>query len=171
MKNNDWSMQYQHPLWQKKRLEALNKAEWICIECGCEDNQLHVHHIRYVKGRKIWEYELDELIVLCSNCHEAAHDIKSSISELPVIARKFEISDGDILGLLVGYISAYGRDDLPEIDKACALSMPWGFAGGQLAAEALKLYDLPEMRQVTDLIRTKNIDRYENLIKKRKVCG
>lgn len=60
--------------WQRKRLEVLNAAGWECQGCGDADsgNQLHVHHRRYVRGRKPWEYGVDELLALCERCHEIA---------------------------------------------------------------------------------------------------
>ena len=36
------------PQWQKRRLQMLEKAGWMCAECGAEEQQLHVHHKRYI---------------------------------------------------------------------------------------------------------------------------
>ena len=49
--------QLQHPKWQKKRLELLESNNYICEYCGSDENQLHVHHTIYIKGKKAWEYE------------------------------------------------------------------------------------------------------------------
>ena len=73
--------QYTHPNWQKKRLEKLNESRFSCESCGTSDKQLHVHHCRYIKGRKIWEYETHELDVLCEGCHKEAHILKSTIED------------------------------------------------------------------------------------------
>ncbi|MBR9847434.1 MAG: hypothetical protein GYB35_15605, partial [Algicola sp.] len=35
---------------------------------------LNVHHEYYIKGKKPWEYELDALTTLCSNCHKEVHE-------------------------------------------------------------------------------------------------
>lgn len=61
------------PQWQKRRLQMLEKAGWKCVECGAEEQQLHVHHKRYIAGAKPWEYEDEDLAVLCERCHERAH--------------------------------------------------------------------------------------------------
>lgn len=61
------------PQWQKRRLQMLEKAGWKCVECGAEEQQLHVHHKRYIAGAKPWEYEDEDLAVLCERCHEKAH--------------------------------------------------------------------------------------------------
>lgn len=96
-----WADQYKHPLWQKKRLEALDKAEYACQCCGDSESQLHVHHKQYFKGRMIWQYETGELSVLCAECHEAAHaqmdELKSLLSALD--------PDGvpSVISLIAGY--------------------------------------------------------------------
>ena len=69
-----WAGQYKHPMWQKKRLEMLEHAGYTCQVCGATDKQLHVHHVRYSSGRKVWEYSRLELVVLCERCHRVIHD-------------------------------------------------------------------------------------------------
>lgn len=66
----------QHPLWQKKRLEILEAADWRCVCCGNRNEQLHAHHIYYYygQGRKPWEYDNDELVSLCDDCHTTEHE-------------------------------------------------------------------------------------------------
>ena len=66
------------PQWQKRRLQMLEKAGWKCIECGATELQLHVHHKRYISSAKPWEYEDEDLAVLCERCHELAHGRESS---------------------------------------------------------------------------------------------
>lgn len=60
----------QHPLWQRRRLELLQKSEFKCRECGSENNSLHVHHVYYEKGKEPWDYPDEALIVLCASCHK-----------------------------------------------------------------------------------------------------
>lgn len=71
------SMTYQqklrHPLWQKKRLEALNMAGWKCQRCEAVNKPLHVHHKIYRKGLDPWEYTFQELESLCEQCHTKEH--------------------------------------------------------------------------------------------------
>lgn len=57
------------PRWQRKRLEILERDEWMCQNCGTETVTLHVHHGYYAKGRKPWEYENESLRTLCEDCH------------------------------------------------------------------------------------------------------
>lgn len=65
--------QYKSPEWQKKRLEALDSAEFRCQRCFDGESQLNVHHKRYIKGRKVWDYDKNELEVLCDSCHQTVH--------------------------------------------------------------------------------------------------
>lgn len=62
------------PRWQRKRLEILESRGWVCENCGDSDKTLHVHHVRYVKGRMPWEYDGSELKVFCEKCHKERHD-------------------------------------------------------------------------------------------------
>lgn len=76
-KDSKYKALLQLPQWQKKRLEVLEAAGWKCSECGAKDRQLQVHHKRYIAGAKPWEYESDDLAVLCDRCHEAEHGISA----------------------------------------------------------------------------------------------
>lgn len=77
-KDSKYKALLQLPQWQKKRLEVLGAADWKCSECGAEDRQLQVHHKRYIAGAKPWEYESDDLAVLCDRCHEEEHGISAA---------------------------------------------------------------------------------------------
>lgn len=93
--------QYKHPKWQEKRLEALQAAEFTCQHCFDKDSQLHVHHKRYVKGRLVWEYSIDELEVLCDSCHETAHEVKDRFQSL--IASFNSVAINEFYWLILGY--------------------------------------------------------------------
>lgn len=56
------------PRWQKKRLEILERDNWMCQHCRSTDKMLHVHHIKY--SGFPWEAEDKFLITLCEECHE-----------------------------------------------------------------------------------------------------
>ena len=61
------------PMWQKRRLEVLEDAQWKCEECDDKTTELHVHHKRYLRNLKPWEYERADLIVLCRPHHDLWH--------------------------------------------------------------------------------------------------
>ncbi len=62
------------PCWQKLRLEAMQKAEFRCEVCMDDESSLNVHHKEYFKGHEPWEYDVEQLAVLCEPCHESHHD-------------------------------------------------------------------------------------------------
>jgi len=66
----EFAKQYNHPEWQKIRLKVLERDEFTCQYCGSKTNTLHVHHNYYSPNKNVWEYPIESLITLCSDCHE-----------------------------------------------------------------------------------------------------
>lgn len=58
-----------NPKWQKKRLEIFERDEWTCQFCGSKKKTLAVHHKKYLKGKKPWQYPKRLLITACEPCH------------------------------------------------------------------------------------------------------
>lgn len=81
--------QIKSPKWQKRRLEILQLDDFTCQVCGCKDKTLHVHHLHYEKGKKIWEYPDSSLITLCEDCHQYEHDDKGKGS-ISLVIEKLE---------------------------------------------------------------------------------
>ena len=85
---SSYAAKLKDPRWQKKRLEALQLADWACEACGDTTSTLHVHHKQYLRGREPWEYDCDQLAVLREGCHESAHEtpdvLVDVISRLPI---------------------------------------------------------------------------------------
>ena len=69
----------QHPLWQKKRLEILQCASFLCEMCGDADRQLQIHHSYYERGLKPWEYPDESLHCLCEPCHKEAQRVMTEL--------------------------------------------------------------------------------------------
>lgn len=70
------------PRWQRKRLEKLQAEDFTCELCGDSESTLHVHHKGYFVGRDPWDYEKNQLAVLCNACHEAQHDMEDVLADL-----------------------------------------------------------------------------------------
>lgn len=100
-----YAQQLAHPLWQRRRLEVLNAGGWACSTCGATDQQLHVHHKQYFKGRMAWEYSNDELQSLCAGCHEQSHEVDSHIKA--ILCR---VPPAEALALLAGYFLQMSDD-------------------------------------------------------------
>jgi hypothetical protein len=70
-----YKKQLETPSWNKFRKMVFAKKGAICEICGASKN-LQVHHPKYKSGHKAWEYTLDEVMVVCCNCHKKIHGIK-----------------------------------------------------------------------------------------------
>lgn len=136
--SNYWE-QLKDPRWQKVRLKKLEAAEWVCQRCWCDDTMLSVHHKRYVKGRKPWEYQDHELVVLCQPCHESEHALKDLQSEL--ISRldvDGPASVDDFFSVAAGYIHWQSVDEgLQNASASFAKNSPFQFASGAMLANLL----------------------------------
>lgn len=139
MAKMSYAEQLKHPNWQKKRLERLSDASWVCENCGQEGMTLHVHHKRYVKGRMAWEYEDYELAVLCENCH--AKETKLT-DELHFLLTAADVSV--VLALANGYLSNDVMADDPwTLDQAKGVD-PWAWRAGIVA---MLISHLPGVKQ------------------------
>jgi hypothetical protein len=69
----EWKEQYLHPNWQKLRLFVLERDKFTCVNCNSKDDTLHVHHIKYIYGKLIWEVPFYYLVTLCEKCHSEEH--------------------------------------------------------------------------------------------------
>lgn len=67
---SDYLEDLRSPKWQKKRLEIMQRAGWKCELCINAEENLQIHHKKYISGHKPWEYENDLLICLCESCHK-----------------------------------------------------------------------------------------------------
>lgn len=147
-----FSAQYKHPLWQKKRLEALENAGFSCQRCYDQESTLHVHHKRYVKGRMLWEYTDLELEALCESCHEEAHAEKELLNQILVSIPSEGV--GAIASIVAGYCShasgpAGACSDLTDIRDT--LSSHHLDAIGAIAAMIERRYEkLPALHKMID---------------------
>ena len=125
-KAKSYSDKMKDPRWQKKRLEVLDSAEWACACCQDSESTLHVHHKQYLKGREPWEYDNDQLDVLCEDCHKDVHDSKDIlldvISRLPLDGMKW--IDREKAAYLIAGVMGLDDFDFPDISKKA-----WFYAG------------------------------------------
>lgn len=152
-----YSEQLKHPNWQRKRLEVLNAHNFSCVECGCRDCTLHVHHKQYLKGRMAWEYELDNFETLCEECHKEAHERKDLLDR--VVSRLPSSIQDDLVSLIIGFGEEYMESaEWPGADKNLVNS-------GRLAWHMLSLSD-GESEAVVDCFIDLNPKGFMDVIKK-----
>jgi len=63
----------QSPLWQRRRLEVLQRDNFTCTLCTDNRTQLAVHHLSY--AGKPWEVNIDDLKTVCVHCHAIIHEL------------------------------------------------------------------------------------------------
>lgn len=73
--------QLKDPRWQRKRLQILERDNWVCTNCGNANNTLHVHHRYYVHGAAPWDYDDSSLVTLCGVCHRLEHALVKRASD------------------------------------------------------------------------------------------
>ena len=93
-KRQTYSELLSHPLWQRKRLEVLGRAQFECESCGGTETTLHVHHLYYLKGAKPWEDPDEALQALCAPCHEEETEFTARLTRLILGAPR---SDREVL--------------------------------------------------------------------------
>lgn len=71
--NKTYQEKLRDPRWQRKRLEKMDDENWSCELCGDGTTELHVHHLFYDQEREPWQYALDQLRCICSDCHTLSH--------------------------------------------------------------------------------------------------
>jgi len=67
---------YTNQKWLIFRTKILAIDNEQCVECGrspLDGVVLQVHHKRYIKNRKPWEYSFDDCETLCKGCHAREH--------------------------------------------------------------------------------------------------
>lgn len=96
MGNQTYTKKLSHPKWQRKRLEIMQRDDFKCRICNDDENELNVHHLYYVSGKAVYEYDNECLVTLCEKCHTATHNEISKISSLiafEVICNKMSYFD------------------------------------------------------------------------------
>lgn len=93
-----------HPKWQRRRLEIMALHDYQCQECASKDDQLHIHHVVYLRGKKPWEYPDHLLKCFCKDCHETAESLRN---DLLVLAADYTLEQAGVLHAAFCDLSRY----------------------------------------------------------------
>ena len=52
---------------------VLKRDNYTCQKCGCDDKQLHCHHITGIELNPVESADIDNCITLCIDCHHEVH--------------------------------------------------------------------------------------------------
>ena len=111
---SEYSEKLKDPRWQKKRLQILERDEWVCQFCFDSESTLHVHHIAYEKGKEPWDINDSLLTTLCEECHRLEYEYrKSEIASLDRELGRCGFSLYDVSNLMIGFSHAY-KHGLPN---------------------------------------------------------
>jgi len=136
---SEYSEKFKDPRWQKKRLEILERDEFTCLLCGDTENQLHVHHIWYEKGKEPWEYKDRCYITLCETCHLVEHEADKAVKGTSLYALKNSGLPSSVIHDLVLSLHHFQfrveRVFYPELDELCSLIQ-------KIGAGEIPFYDL-----------------------------
>jgi len=72
---SSYSEKLRDPRWQRRRLEIMQIAGFVCERCGSDSTTLAIHHLVYRVGSQPWCYPDHELVCLCEECHGSDHDL------------------------------------------------------------------------------------------------
>lgn len=113
MKKDKFFEKYKNPRWQKRRLEKMQEAGFMCEECGDNESTLNVHHKYYIQGNEPWEYDDLSLVVYCESCHNSEHESKKDFEFMLIKLKKYfnfcelsQIFDG-----LIGEFENFDTED------------------------------------------------------------
>lgn len=96
--------QLQTPQWFAFREQVLDVRGSECEDCHNVEAPLNIHHRHYDFERMAWEYEYDEVRVLCRDCHEGLHKRERQFCWV------FENVDDETLFYLMRGLMAYMRE-------------------------------------------------------------
>lgn len=104
-KRSAYSEKLRDPRWQKKRLEVLDSYEFACQGCTSTDKPLNVHHRNYYKGHEPWEYDVEDLVPLCDECHAEEHEIAGQLHDALQALRRHGFLNYDIHRIIEAVMS------------------------------------------------------------------
>ena len=87
MTKEEYAKLLKDPRWKLKRDKIIKRDKNTCIRCG-DTKYLQVHHLIY-KNTNPWEYDDNDLITLCRNCHKSIHYKKEKIIVMGNLSRTF----------------------------------------------------------------------------------
>lgn len=119
-----YSEQIKSPKWQKRRLNILNRDNFTCQICGCTEKTLHVHHTIYIPGRNIWEYEDNQLVTLCEDCHAEEHALSNFVSNFIFDLKYQGLTNFEIEAYLGYHTSVAGGMEVDSMIKEWSIINP-----------------------------------------------
>lgn len=78
------------------RQQVLRVKEYECEQChkiATDEASLHIHSKGYHEDKELWEYDIDEVRVLCESCHQRLHARVNEFGGLLSFYEELALSD------------------------------------------------------------------------------
>lgn len=142
--------------WKEYRERILVRDNYICKNCG-STKYLNVHHIKYIRGRKPWEYPEELLVTLCRDCHSKVHNIENTPSKQEESNKNFFMVFTDNLGLFFSIKS--------ERAKSVLL---WMCCNAEFNTGVVYL-PAPRMEEMSEFLNMPKQSIYNNIVQLKKL--
>jgi len=114
--STSYSEKLKDPRWQRLRLEILSRDDFTCRICESKTKTLHVHHIRYLRGREPWEYREFYFVTLCEDCHDTEEREIKQAAKSPAL-RKSRLDDLAVRPTVIQDPDDEARADPPDREE------------------------------------------------------
>lgn len=105
---NRWQKEINSDEWRNRKRDYLrNNPVGYCPGCR-QSKPLHVHHINYDTDKHLWEYDDNDLIAICAECHGRYHQLFKLSRELFVKIPPAKLSE--LIGCLGASLKANGAE-------------------------------------------------------------
>ena len=98
-----YSEKFKDPRWQKRRLQVLERDEWMCQICFDNESTLNVHHRYYYKNTNPWDYPLSALSTLCEECHQIETEKRPFLEKSLLHELKKRFFATDLVDIVEGF--------------------------------------------------------------------
>jgi hypothetical protein len=106
--------QYSDTRWISRAASFRSTCGRFCQSCRRADIPISVHHVNYDRGRNLWDYEDQDLAMLCEPCHQLIH--KSILAFRRLAGHSNATNIAAITGLLTQLVERHG-------DKTVAIKL------------------------------------------------
>lgn len=106
MKNTSYAEKLKTLEWLEFRDSFIRRHtrenELPCCHACSNSRNLQVHHRRYKRGKEPWEYDDEDLVLICGDCHETVHSVAREFYDWLISIPPYEIREAsDLLEELV----------------------------------------------------------------------
>lgn len=107
------------PRWQQIRLRVYERDGFACRCCGDKTKTLNAHHVHYHPlAEGPWDYDIETIITLCSDCHSDEHiNLDSSKANVILALVKMGYWGAFEFDALCDIFSVLSKDDLTQVFK------------------------------------------------------